>query len=485
MREVSEKEIKKRLSFDNPWWEEGEGIDAETIGWPRRAYFEPFAKLVTDTRVRRAVVLMGPRRVGKTVMIQHTVQRLLDGGVPVGNIFYVSIDNPLFTGLSLEKLLNLYQDIHGHPRRSKGLFVFFDEIQYRKEWEVHLKSLVDSYPGVRFVVSGSAAAALKLKSRESGAGRFTDFLLPPLTFAEFLRFRGKETTLFDTDADPDGWRTTKDIEQLNIEFLNYINFGGFPEPVVSAAVRGDMKRFVGNDIIDKVLLRDLPSLFGIPDSRELNQLFSVLTYNTGNEVNLDGLSKASGVAKNTLKKYLDYLEAAFLIHRVQRVDRNARRFKRITSFKVYLTNPSLRAALFGSVKADDEAMGMLAETAVVAQLVHTGIIRLIHYARWRDGEVDIVLVAADGGKPLIATEIKWSDGIVNAPDRIKSLTAFATKNNVPWVGVSTRSAYAQKTINGIKIKFRPTAEFVYNLGRLLEKYLRAGINPRTSIPFSA
>ena len=483
MREVSEKEIKKRLSFDNPWWEEGEGIDSETIGWPRRAYFEPFVALVKDMRVRRAVVLMGPRRVGKTVMIQHTVQHLLDTGTQAGNIFYVSIDNPLFTGLSLEKLLNLYQDIHGHPRRSKGLFVFFDEIQYRKEWEVHLKSLVDSYPGVRFVVSGSAAAALKLKSRESGAGRFTDFLLPPLTFAEFLRFRGKETTLFDTDTNEFG--ITKDIEQLNKEFLNYINFGGFPEPVVSAAVRGDMKRFVGNDIIDKVLLRDLPSLFGIPDSRELNQLFSVLTYNTGNEVNLDGLSKASGVAKNTLKKYLDYLEAAFLIHRVQRVDRNARRFKRITSFKVYLTNPSLRAALFGSVGPDDEAMGMLAETAVVAQLVHTGLIDDIHYARWRDGEVDIVAVGPDGGKPWLTTEVKWSDSVVNAPDRIKSLTTFATKNNVLEASVMTRSVYGQKKIKGIKISFAPVSVYAYHFGWLPEKDLRAGVNPRTFRPFRA
>jgi predicted AAA+ superfamily ATPase len=483
MLEVSEKEIKKRLSFDNPWWDEGEGIDSETIGWPRRAYFKPFAELVTDMRIRRAVVLMGPRRVGKTVMIQHTVQHLLDEGTPAHNIFYVSIENPLFTGLSLEKLLNLYQDIHGHPQRSKGLFVFFDEIQYRKEWEVHLKSLVDSYPGIRFVVSGSAAAALKLKSRESGAGRFTDFLLPPLTFAEFLRFRKKEAALFDTDTDE--WRMTKDIGRLNTEFLNYINFGGFPEPIMSAAIRGDMKRFVGNDIIDKVLLRDLPSLFGIPDSRELNQLFSVLTYNTGNEVNLDGLSKASGVAKNTLKKYLDYLEAAFLIHRVQRVDQNARRFKRIASFKVYLTNPSLRAALFGPVEADDEAMGMLAETAVVAQLVHTGIIDEIHYARWRDGEVDIVGVESDGGKPWLVTEVKWSDSVVNAPDRIKSLITFATKNNLLEASVLTRSIYEQKTIKGIKIDFAPVSEYAYHLGRAPEIALRDGFNPRTFKPFRA
>ena len=69
------------------------------------------------------------------------------------------------------------------------LYVFFDEIQYMKNWETHLKSLVDTRANIKAVVSGSAAAALKLKSDESGAGRFTDILLPPLTFYEYLELQ--------------------------------------------------------------------------------------------------------------------------------------------------------------------------------------------------------------------------------------------------------------------------------------------------------
>jgi predicted AAA+ superfamily ATPase len=102
---------------------------------------------------------------------------------------------------------------------------------------VHLKSLHDAGTKTRFVVSGSANAALGMGSRESGAGRFTDFLLPPLTFAEFLN------------------------------------------------------------------LRDLPSLYGISDMRELNRLFTMLALNTGNEISLDALASKSAVSKNTLKRY--------------------------------------------------------------------------------------------------------------------------------------------------------------------------------------
>ena len=72
---------------------------------------------------------------------------------------------------------------------SEGWYIFFDEIQYLKDWEVHLKNLVDVFRKTKFIASGSAAAALKLKSNESGAGRFTDFMLPPLTFYEYIHLK--------------------------------------------------------------------------------------------------------------------------------------------------------------------------------------------------------------------------------------------------------------------------------------------------------
>ena len=64
--------------------------------------------------------------------------------------------------------------------------MFYDEVQYLKDWELHLKSLVDTFRSTKFIVSGSAAAALKMKSDESGAGRFHDFSLPPLTFNKYI-----------------------------------------------------------------------------------------------------------------------------------------------------------------------------------------------------------------------------------------------------------------------------------------------------------
>jgi uncharacterized protein len=271
-------------------------------------------------------------------MIYHAIRELIDHHISPSSILYVSLETPIYTGLSLERIVHLFQEIFEHNRNDNP-YVFFDEIQYLKDWDVHLKSLVDSYPSYCFVAKGSAAA-LKLKSNESGAGRFSDYVLPPLTFAEFLEFINKEDLLIKASQsdNPFGY-SAKDIDSLNVEFINYLNYGGYPEAVFSSTVRQDPTQYIKSDIIDKVLLRDLPSLYGISDIQELNRLFTTLAYNTGNEVSFEGLSKSSGVAKNTIKRYLEHLEAAFLIRRVDRVDQNAKRFKRAVNFKVYLTNP--------------------------------------------------------------------------------------------------------------------------------------------------
>ncbi|MDD2775069.1 MAG: ATP-binding protein [Gallionella sp.] len=471
MLEISEIDIMKRLQFDNPWWTDHVGIDKRYSEMPRRTYFDPFIAQVIDRSVNRAVVLMGPRRVGKTVMVHHSIDKLLKAGVSGKNILYLSLETPLYTGIALERLLEFFTTAFVHGRDTE-LFIFFDEVQYLKGWEVHLKSLVDSYVSYRFVVTGSAAAALRLKSNESGAGRFTDFVLPPLTFAEYLRFIDRESELIDgTDST---FSTVRDIAGLNEEFVNYLNYGGYPEAVFSETIRKNTQQYIKSDIIDKVLLRDLPSLYGISDIQELNRLFTTLAYNTGNEVSLEALSIYAGVAKNTINRYLDYLEAAFLIIRVERIDQNAKRFKRAVSFKVYLTNPSMRAALFGQVEADSPEMGQLTETAIFSQWQHSENFTL-YYARWKTGEVDIVSLGSETQKPIWAVEVKWSDRPVEDHSQLNNCIEFVRQNpNVRQpIMVTTRTITRDITHREVNFEFHPSSLYAYRLGKNI---LRAKFN---------
>lgn len=471
---IPTEKIIERLRYENPWWVNKQ-IPETYSSMSKRLYFNLFYPNVTEKNIRRALVLMGPRRVGKTVMLFHSIERLISEDVNPQKIFFIGIDNPIYVHLSLEDILNLCKQALNLSNLN-GCYVFFDEVQYLKDWERHLKVLVDSFPETKFIVSGSAAAALKWHSTESGAGRFTDFMLPPLTFQEYIYLKKMNHLIFDGNIKYGdkimNYCLTHDIKALNREFIHYLNFGGYPEVVLSEKIQSDMGRYVKNDIVDKVLLRDLPSLYGIKDVQELNRFFTYIAYNTGNEFSYETMSRESGIQKDTLKKYLEYLEAAFLIKVLNKVDVNAKRLKRITSFKVYLTNPSLRTALFSPISETDSEMGNIVETAVLSQWMHREKLDLT-YARWKDGrndgEVDLVLVDDKKYKPVWGVEIKWSNRYFDKPQELKSLIQFCKSNSFDKSLVTSIDQLGVKTIENISLSFLPASIYCYNIGDITLK----------------
>ncbi|WP_442847145.1 ATP-binding protein [Leeuwenhoekiella sp. H156] len=466
IKEISKEQVLDRIRFENPWWVDGR-IEADYNEMPRRLYFDLFKPLVYEREIRRAVVLMGPRRVGKTVMLFHMVEDLIQNGVNPKKIIFITIENPIYNNMPLEQLFSYAKEATG-LKDKEDWHIIYDEIQYCRDWEVHLKSLVDSYRKDKFIVSGSAAAALKFASNESGAGRFTDFLLPPLTFNEYISLKGLDRIITNTTLkwkeQSTAFYTSSHLIELNKHFLDYINFGGYPEVIFSEKIQANPGRYIRQDIVDKVLLRDLPSLYGISDTRELNSLFTTIAYNSGGEFSLETLSKQSQVPKNTLKKYLEYLEAAYLIKQVKRIDQSGKRFKRDNFFKIYLTNPSLRSALFSPITSTDEMIGNMVETAIFAQWMHREWFTP-WYARWSNGEVDMIGISDSTLKPLWALEIKWSNRYFDKPGELKSLYKFCTESDLNYPIVTTIDKEGEKEHNGLTIQFLPAAAYAFTVGK--------------------
>jgi len=315
------------------------------------------------------------------------------------------------------------------------------------------------------VVSGSAAAALKLASSESGAGRFTDFMLPPLTFSEYIDMTKNKhlivTSSINWNNKPISYYSTNNIIRLNELFVDYINFGGYPEVIFHDQIKQNMGRYIKSDIIDKVLLQDLPSLYGIKNVQELNRFFTMLVFNTGNELSLQSLSQGSGINKETIVKYLTYLEAAFLIKQIYRIDNAGKKFERQTYAKIYLTNPSLRSALFSPLNENDDAIGHMVETAVYSQSLHRDSFKY-YYARWHNGEVDMVHIDPGTLKPSWALEIKWSDNAsVNNSD-LNSILHFCKNNKLEECIMTTKTVTDSRLVNGIYVNLLPSAVYTYN-----------------------
>ena len=293
-------------------------------------------------------------------------------------------------------------------------------------------------------------------------------MLPPLTFHEYIDLKNLSGLI---SIGTKIWKgvsknyfQTENIEELNSHFVDYINFGGYPEVSLSKEIQSNPGRYIRNDIVDKVLLRDLPSLYGIKDVQELNLLFTTIAYNSGNEFTYEQLSINSGVAKNTIKRYIEYLEASFLIRVINKIDQNAKKFKRATSFKIYLTNPSLRSALFSPIEKDDDFIGNMVETAIFSQWGHNTTFKP-YYARWKNGEVDIVRLSSEKQKPLWAVEIKWSNRFAKSIHKLSNLKSFCEKNNIDRTLVTTLDIEEIKEDDGLIYDFTPCSLYCYTVGR--------------------
>jgi predicted AAA+ superfamily ATPase len=183
------------------------------------------------------------------------------------------------------------------------------------------------------------------------------------------------------------------------------------------------------------------------------------------------------LAKPTIKKYVEYLESAFLVMKIRTVDDNCRTMTRERNFKIYLNNPSMRAALFAPVDyADSTKIGHLAECAVFSQWQHSPNFGRLRYARWRnEGEVDVVFLGADDEKPSWIGEVKWSDRVQeNAGREMRAVVALVKKHkSIKSAFFTTKTLTLKLPVEHITINVMPTALYCYMVGRNITSRLDA------------
>ena len=125
MQQIPKEQVERRIQAENCWWAEPHHINLDYVSLRRRAYFDLLLPLVREPLPKRAVLLMGPRRVGKTVLMHQVVQQLIADGVEPKNICYFSVDHPIFNNLGLDNLLELYAEAaHIDLQSKERIFIF-------------------------------------------------------------------------------------------------------------------------------------------------------------------------------------------------------------------------------------------------------------------------------------------------------------------------------------------------------------------------
>lgn len=469
---MSDFDYQLRIAQDNPWWR-NRAIDDRL----RRLTARPFVEELMGAMqagAKRPVLVAGPAGSGKTVLLAQLVQLLLDRGVVPTRILHLALDRPAYPTRDLAQLADRLVEASGTGGEG-GYFLLLDGVQSLDKWELQIAKLARDRPQWRIVAASNVAPlfARKPKSgplrdveRASG-GIFDGFILPPITFGEFVTFQNLRGRLFDP------YGKLVDTEGLNAAFMDYLNWGGFVETVLGPGLaRTDLGQLASVQV-----LQGWAGIYGIGDMGELSRLYAHLAQLTGEVFSMEDLAGRFSIAKNTLRKYLDYLEASYLIRRIWRVDGNAQRFHRQTRFKIYLINPSHRQALFGPLTLTSGATALVAETAVISQFAHTKSLGRMHFAEWKVGKalhrVSLVEMPAPGseksGQPVKCIELDWSDRAVALPQKVLGDMALFMDQTDPQTPckVLTRSIPGKRFMGEHEVGFVPVAVWCWAIGKTL------------------
>lgn len=434
------------LSEINEWWVRGR---------VNESFLEPVERNITSEILqvmdeRQIILLEGPRRVGKTSIMFHIIQRLLEKKNPPRHILYVSLDDPLISKENFfEALISIIENnlIRERIQAAKfKIYLFLDEITHLKDWEFYLKRYYDRKYPIKFIVSSSAASFLAKKSRESLVGRIFRFGISPFSFAEFLKLisaneemveRQKRLAIHWEDffSEPDAevlyknlQRTSKDmafdLKNLEINLYQFLLNGGFPEFLQLRSERA-VRQYFPENVIERVVYHDIPETFSIDDRGLLESLLLYSIFHSGSIININEISSSYHATRQTVSGYLYYLQASMLIRLLEKYAKT--KASRLRAFrKLYTIDAGLYTHLQRLTPVQIEQRGLqgqLAEIAVFSMLnSYTKLSERIFYYREREAEVDFVVETVKCPVPI---EVKYR----TAPEEIKGIRHFTERFN--------------------------------------------------------
>ena len=438
---VSKEELVAVLSQFNPWWRD-EAI-ADLPSWRRAAYRELSTWMISPP-APRAVLLSGARQIGKTTLMLQAADALLKAGAPSSNILYATFDHPLLKLAGIDAVLEAWRE---REPKAEGLeYLFLDEAQFIRDWGTWVKHQVDFRKERRIAFTGSAMPLVEA-GQESGVGRWHTIRLTTLSFFEYLQIKNLQLPALPplkSLRDLFGWtsadfyRTSEAAAPYVGHFHEYLVRGGFPQTAQVESIT-QAQRLLREDIIDKVLKRDMTALFGVRRVLDLEHTFLYLCMHDGGLLDMGDLCANLEVKRPTAQHFIELLEATHLIYRLPPYGYGKDVLR--ARFKVYLADAAIAPAVMLKGKAileDPAALGVATETAVFKHLFARYYAQNVRFTYWRgkkDREVDLV-AEVDG--QIIPFEVKYRAQHTGARE-LKGLFELCEQKKLPRGYVVTKS----------------------------------------------
>jgi len=346
-------------------------------------------------------VITGMRRVGKSYLLRQLVGLLQESGVPSSRILYIDKESLEFEAVRTYRDLNQLALTH-FAEQAEPCYLLVDEIQEIEEWERAIASL-SARPGIDVTISGSNAHLLSSELATLLSGRYVEFPVYSLGFAEHLLFRGTA------------------VGSPNVEFQHFLRNGGMPATHHFDADEELVYQYISS-VYNTILLKDIVKRHAVRNVALLENIARYLFDNIGNTMSAKSIAdylKAQRlkIGVDTVQNYLGYFTEAFVAHKVRRYDIKGKRLLEIHE-KYYLNEIGMRHALLGYREAD---IGRVLENIVFLELLRR------HYTVTigKLGDLEIDFIATRKGEKIYI-QVAY---LLASPETIER--EFAPLRNIP------------------------------------------------------
>ena len=335
-----------------------------------------FEILLQKADYKKAILLLGPRQVGKTTLVKRLAETI------TSNFLYLNGDELAIQNVLQNPSLSFLKAYLGESK-----VVVIDEAQRIQNVGLTLKLIVDNFEGIQLLVTGSSALELASSINEPLTGRKWEYRLFPLSWSELVKTLGFPKCLSSLD--------------------NYLIFGTYPEVIAS----NGQEIPVLTNLASSYLYKDLLNFQGIRKPELLNKILQALAWQVGSEVSFNELSQTVQADKQTVQHYMDLLEKAFIINRLAPFSRNLRG-EISTSRKVYFVDNGIRNSIIGNYApiSGRSDVGALWENFLIAErqklLSYHGFYGKVYFWRNVRGQEIDYLEEIDG--KIYPFEFKWN-----------------------------------------------------------------------------
>lgn len=325
-------QVLETISKINPWHKTGQVPQAQLESFKRRE----FQSLIPDlSKSDMATMIVGGRRVGKSVLMYQLIDHLLRNGIRKENILFIQGDNPILIEYLKDKsMLSVIFDIYQKyiiknffSELIETVYIFIDEAQNISKWELEVKSLIDLKYKIKFIITGSSSRELRQGAQNPLTGRIIIQAISPFSFNDFIRYnlRPQNRILFEISLNEPSTIFRKGLAENDIELIfsaakqttglisqynikkkldEYLYIGGFPW-VLSHKEGDDIHKYL-RDLLTTTISKDILTQVEIRDTQAFERLMVNLCLSSGNIIKYKNLAEILGLDERSVIKYIDY-----------------------------------------------------------------------------------------------------------------------------------------------------------------------------------